>query len=251
MASRFAFLKAWLGVGLGISIWTLPLWAIAVEFKPPKRGIPGRREGAGTRGPACVQSSPNLTALLPQTNLGLTTAEYPQFFWYVPKTRAKAVKFVLFKGDEQEPEQEVVYEKTLELSGKPGVVSFTLPKTAEVSPLAIGQDYYWTVTLLCNPTDPINNIYTSGWVQRIAVEPTLAKQLTRAKSSDRVKLLAENGIWFDTVSTLAQMRCTSPSDTTLASSWSELLKSVKLDKVAAQALDQPCEALKAKTTNNT
>jgi len=234
LASRVAFLNVWLSICLGIGICILPMLAIAVEFKPPKRGIPGRREGAGTRGPACVQSSPNLTALLPQTNLGLTTAEYPQFFWYVPQTRAKAVRFELFKGDEQEPEQELVYQKILETSGKSGVMSFALPNDDTLPPLTVGQDYFWTVTLLCNPTDPINNVYVSGWVQRVVVEPTLAKQLDTAKSGDRVKLLAENGLWFDTISTLAEMRCTNPNDTTLGSSWSELLKSVQLNKVAEQ-----------------
>ncbi|EKQ67792.1 protein of unknown function DUF928 [Leptolyngbyaceae cyanobacterium JSC-12] len=234
LASRILSLNSWLGVCLGIGLCALPLLAIAVEFKPPKRGIPGRREGAGTRGPACVQSSPNLTALLPQTNLGLTTADYPQFFWYIPQTRAKTVRFELFKGNEQEPERELVYQKTLNISGKPGIMSFALPSDTQVPPLSVGQDYYWTVTLLCNPADPINNIYVGGWVQRVEVEPPLAKQLTAAKSGDRVKLLAENGIWFDTVAALAEMRCINPKDTTLSSSWSELLKSVKLNKVAEQ-----------------
>lgn len=240
LANRVALLKSCTAVCLGLAVVTLPLVALAVEFKPPKRGIPGRREGAGTRGPACVQSSPSLTALLPQTNLGLTSADYPRFFWFVPKTKAKAVKFTLFQGSEQDPEQELVYETTLETSGNPGVMSLALPKNAEIQPLSIGKDYYWAVTLVCNPDDPISNPQVGGWVQRVTVESTLASQLSKAKPGDRVDLYAQNGFWFDTVSTLADLRCANPQDSALASSWAELLKSVKLDKLAEQPIGGKC-----------
>ncbi|NJP10042.1 MAG: DUF928 domain-containing protein [Leptolyngbyaceae cyanobacterium RU_5_1] len=236
LSNSVAFLKRWVGVCLGLMICSLSVAAIAVEFKPPKRGIPGRREGAGTRGPACVQGSSVLTALVPQTNLGLTTAEYPRFFWYVPKTRAKLLKFSLYQGNEQDPEQELVYETTMNITGEPGVASLALPNDEKVAPLTLGQDYYWSVTLVCSADDPINNMQVSGWVQRVAVPPGLENQLATAKPSDRVSLYANNGLWFDTVTTLATLRCEQPKNSTLVSSWVALLKSVKLDKIADQPL---------------
>lgn len=216
----------------------LPLATIAIEFKPPRRGIPGRREGAGTRGPVCVPGSTKLTVLLPETNIGLTTAEYPQFFWFVPATSAKSMKFVLFRGSEQDPAQQLIYEKILKTPSQPGVVSLTLPNNTNVLPLIMGQDYYWSVTLLCNADEPSQNVYVDGWVQRVPIDFTLARQIASAQPSDRPALYAQNGFWFDTLSTLATLRCTQPKDPTLAQSWTDLLNSVNLNNIAEQPLQQ-------------
>lgn len=233
--------KLWMGIGLGVWLCILPLSAIAVEFRPPRRSIPGRRESGGTRGPACVQGPANLTVLLPQGNVGLTTAEYPQFFWYLPKTRAKTMQFSLYRGDEREPAQELLYEKMLTTPEQAGVVSFPLPKGADVPPLSVGQTYFWTVTLMCEPDDPLKNIHAEGWIERTAIEPSLAKELAATKLSDRPQIYAQNGIWFETLSTLAALRCTETQNSALTKSWDELLKSVKLDRVAEQPLIQVCQ----------
>jgi len=229
------------GIVIGCGIWhyALPLAANAIEFKLPRRGIPGRREGAGTRGPSCTPpNSTNLTVLLPQTSLGLTTAEYPEFFWFVPQTRAQSMKFSLFRGTLQEPTQQLIYENTLEVPAQPGIVSLKLPNTAQVPPLIMGQDYYWSVTLLCNPNEPAQNIQAEGWVQRIPIDFTLARQLATANPSDRPALYAQNGIWFDTLSTLATLRCTNATNSAPTQNWTNLLKSVGLDAIADQPLSR-------------
>lgn len=233
--------KLWTGIGLGVWLCILPLSAIAVEFRPPRRSIPGRRESGGTRGPACVQGPTNLTVLLPQGNVGLTTAAYPQFFWYLPKTRAKTMQFSLYRGNEREPAQELLYEKILTPPEQAGVVSLSLPKEADVTPLAVGQTYFWAVTLMCEPDDPLKNIQAEGWIERIAIEPGLAKELTAAKPSDRPQIYAHNGIWFETLSTLAGLRCANTQNSALTKSWNELLTSVKLDRLAEQPFTQVCQ----------
>lgn len=233
--------RLWLGTGLGLWLCVLPLTAIAVEFKPPRRSIPGRRESGGTRGPACVQGTPNLTVLLPQTNIGFTTAAYPQFFWYLPKTIAKSMQFSLYQGTEQDPEKALLYQKRLNTPEQAGVVSLTLPQDANVPPLAAGQTYYWTVSLLCEPDDPLKDIHAEGWVERVTVEPDLAQALAIAKPSDRPQIYAQNGLWFDTLSSLAALRCTNAQSSALAKSWSELLTSVQLGRLAEQPLIQTCQ----------
>lgn len=233
--------KTWIGVGFGVWLCILPLAAIAIEFKPPKRSLPGRREGGGTRGPACVQGSPNLTVLLPQTNLGLTTVAYPQFFWFTPKTLAKSIQFTLYQGTDQDPTQEIVYETTLNTPAQPGVMGLTLPKDANVPPLSVGRDYFWTVSLLCQPDDPTKNIEAEGWIQRVPVESALAEDLKVVKPGDRPQLYAQNGIWFETLATLAELRCANTQNSALTKSWSQLLSSAKLDRLAEQPLSQVCQ----------
>lgn len=233
--------KSWLGALLGLLIVTQPLAAMTVQFKPPQRGIPGRREGGGTRdASACVQGNIRLTALLPETNLGLTTAEYPRFFWVIPKTRAKLVEFSLFETDENLTDRTLVYKTSFAINGNPGVASLTLPGRAMLPPLAVGRDYRWSVAIVCNPENRQRDVKVDGWVQRIAPDASLNSQLAKANSADRVRLYANSGIWFDTLTSLADLRCARPKDTTLAKSWSELMRSVKLGAIAEQPFTQQC-----------
>jgi hypothetical protein len=216
---------------------------MAADFKPPQRGLPGRREGAGTRDAiVCIQASPpQLTAILPETNLGLTTAAYPRFFWFAPKSKARFVEFTLSEVNEQREDQMPVYKTIFNITGMPGVASLSLPSNAAIPPLVVGRDYHWSVALICNPNDRTRDIKVDGWVQRVAPDARLTNQLAKATPVDHVSLYASNGLWFDTLMTLADQRCTSPKDAALISSWAALLKSVQLAAIAEQPLLQQCQ----------
>ncbi|MBL1173938.1 DUF928 domain-containing protein [Pantanalinema sp. GBBB05] len=237
--------KRWFSIGLGLLIAGLPLAAPAIEFQPPKRGMPGRREGGGTRDPlACVRGKPSrLMALLPTTNLGLTVTDYPRFFWYMPQTKAKLAEFTLFEVDENLEDRQPVYQTTFNIAGAAsgGIASFQLPTQAKMAGLKVGKDYRWTVSLICDPSNRMRDIEIEGWVQRVAVDPKLTKQLTRATVSDRIQLLANNGLWFDTVTTLAAERTAHPTDPALKTSWTELLQSIQLDAIADQPFIPCCQ----------
>ncbi len=234
----------WLGVMLGLLVCSLPLVALAVEFRPPRRGLPGRREGGGTRDPlACIQGKPaQLTAVIPQTNLGLTTAAYPRFFWFMPKTspRVKYAEFTLTAVNENLEDTTPVYTSTFRISGTPGIASLALPADATIPPLEMNKDYRWSVSILCNPNNSKQNITVTGWVQRVAPGAEFAGQLARSSSHDRAALYAKNGYWFDTLTILAAEHCAKPNDSALATSWSELMKSVNLEAIATQPLVQQC-----------
>ena len=243
LVNRSAIVTPWLGLLLGLFLCSLPLIAMAAEFKPPRRGLPGRREGAGTRDPfVCVQGTPSsLTALLPATNLGLTTAEYPHFFWFMPQTKAKFAEFTLAAVNDRMEERAFVYKTIFSIAGTPGIASLALPGNASIPPLVVGKDYHWSVSLICKEDDRSKDIRVDGWVQRVALDANLTKQLATAKPSDRAQIYATNGIWVDTVTTLADQRCLSPKDATLTNSWAELLKSVQLGAIADQPLKQQCQ----------
>ncbi|MGA7935617.1 MAG: DUF928 domain-containing protein [Kovacikia sp.] len=236
------FVLPWLGFLLGLLICSLPLMAMAIEFKPPRRGVPGRREGAGTRSPqACVQGNLRLTALMPPTNLGLTTAAYPRFFWYIPKTRAKLAEFSLAEINEATGSVKVpVYKTTFGIAGVPGVASLPLPRHATIPPLTVGQDYRWSLALICNPDRREQDIKVDGWVQRITPNAELTEKLAKATATDRPLIYANSGIWFDTLTSLADLHCANPQNTSHSASWAELLKSVKLAAIATQPLVQSC-----------
>lgn len=230
---------------LGLTIVSVPILAIAQVFVPTPRGLPGRRVGAGTRG-LCLFGKPGQpVALLPDTHLGLTTASHPEFFWYVPRTSAQQAEFTLYtveKVDGKWQRKRIVHKMILEVPGPSGIHSFKLP--AHLPPLEVGQDYNWTLTLLCNLQENkgslSENSKVEGWVQRVVPSSSLAKQLETADPKARVELLAKNSLWFDTLSTLAEMRCANPRDQSVAKSLSSVLKSVQLNEVADQPLLNQC-----------
>lgn len=202
---------------------------ISQSFKPPRRGTAPPSAGGATRGETCLKGSKQLTSLMPQARIGLTYSSNPTFYWFVPPSPATAAKFLLLSNDDAT----VVYETTLSLPSQPGVISFTLPSTTG---LEVGKQYHWYLVVRCGETDQGANPSVEGWVERITPESEVSIQLEKATPAERAKLYADNGIWYEAVTTLAELRRTRPDDTIAIAGWTELLKSVGLDAIAAEPL---------------
>jgi Domain of Unknown Function (DUF928) len=251
-ANRAIRLTPWFGLMLSFFICSEPLIAAALEFKPPRRGIPGRREGGGTRegslpvpgaDPCNAGSAVQFAALMPPTNFGLTTSEFPRFFWSTPRTKARFAEFTLHEAsesaDKKMSDRALVYRSTFRINGDAGIASFALPRNTGIPGLAVGADYHWTISLICNPQNRKQDTKVEGWVQRMAPDAALASQLSQSTPSDRPKLYADNGIWFDTLSSLADLRYAKTLDTSLAEDWANLLKGVNLPNSTTLPLFQP------------
>lgn len=210
--------------------WGFPQRGLAEKDGSSREGLPGRRVGGGTRG-SCPATEKQLTALIPQNNLGLTAAAYPTFFFYVPKTPApKTVEFVL--RDEKDSQ---VYEKTLTVSGASGILSLSLP-AGELPPLEIGKNYQWYFSILCDPKNRAEDVSVDGWIQRVEPNPVLAAKLEKAPPDERAALYASADLWHDALVTLAQLRRERPDDSAIAELWTKLLQSVGLDTIVREPL---------------
>lgn len=200
-------------------------------FEPPERGVPGRREGGGTRGPECPTST---TALIPKSTMGRTVLAQPTFFYYLPTAIDKTVEFEL--TDEKE---KTVYKTSFRMITKaPGIVSVNLP-AGNVASLESGKNYHWYFTIKCNPDDNEADIVVSGWINRVSMTPALTSQLDGAKSErDRLNIYAKESLWYEYLSTLASLRRSQPTDSALTVKWIELLSAVELEKIAEQPLVQ-------------
>ncbi len=201
----------------------------------------GRTDG-GDRGCVDVADANNradrkpLTALVPlydrpnaKVVWGLTAAERPTFWFYVPYNAPFPGKFVLYNR-----ENKTVYETDFTLNGKPGVVSLSLP--ADAAPLEINQRYQWYFKIYCQPEQP--PAFTSGRIERRDVpNPDFKTQLEKATPRDRVALLAVNGYWYDALTAAAELRRTEPN----SSEWAALLRNIGLPDIASEAISDCCQ----------
>ena len=201
-----------------------------VNFKPPDVTAPGNRQGATHRGDACPHDL-SITPLIPEIKIGLTLAESPTFFAYVSNTSAQ-IEFIL----QTEDGKNVVYETAFKIE-KPGIVGVTIPAAAvDKKSLEVGKRYQWSFSVVCNPKDRSGDSFVKGWVQRIEAQPTLNNDLANPDPMAKLIVYATNGIWYETVATLAEMRRKTPDDAQLTAEWTQLLKSQKLEAIANQPL---------------
>ena len=201
-----------------------------VNFQAPDVTAPTSRQGGTHRGSKLCPAGLSITPLVPPTNIGLTLTESPTIFVYVPRTSAK-VEFTVLN----EKEEEVVYEKTFKLD-KSGIVGVTIPATGNNKSLEVGKRYVWSFSLVCDPEDRSGDLVVKGFVQRIEPQATLKNDLANADQMTRLNVYATNGIWYETLATLAQMRRQTPGDARLTAKWTQLLESQGLESVAAQPL---------------
>lgn len=195
------------------------------------RGTPsdGNRTGGAPRPTTggefnCSTPKKKFTALIYPNLEGLTVDERPTFWIYVPYSAPLNGKFKLI--DEND---ELLYETTLPLPQKPGVISIRFPSDPTVKPLVVGQKYRWRFSIDCNPASPSADIPVSGWIQRVALNSSLNSQLATATPRAKSVLYAANGIWYDALTILGDRLFDRPKDRAIASDWADLLKSAGLD----------------------
>lgn len=235
------------GVGAASYLWPGPQPGAAAREMQDRGRTGGRREGAATRGRCPMVQTP-LMALVPvveemgtqeqradATNsssnivFGLTTAERPRFWFYVPYTldATKPAEFVL-----QDAQGNDVYQTMLTASSdSPGIVSFELPATAPA--LELNKMYHWYLLIYCNPEEPV---FVEGWVQRTALNPSVSTQLEQATPEQKVTLYGEAGIWHEALTTLAKVHQQNPNNPTVGAQWVELLQSIGLEALASEPI---------------
>lgn len=227
-------------IGLPLATWAQGMRSqyqeVAINWTPPNRGTPANTEGAGTRNEGtCAEGettpNPPLTAVMPINSLALTVAERPTFFVYVPAISAQTAEVIL--KDENEDN---VYTAKIDLPGKPGIVSISFP--ANVKPLETGKTYRWYFDLVCNSGKRI--FVDRLMVQRVAPSQALERQLQQAKERDRPNVYAQNGLWYDTLMALADMRRSASNNTTITAEWKQLLESAGLKEIADKPLIDCC-----------
>jgi Domain of Unknown Function (DUF928) len=122
---------------------------------------------------------------------------------------------------------QIVYQNAkLAPPAQPGSIQIVLPKSTP--PLATNKPYHWFLTLNMGCTIGQRPIFVDGWVQRQDLTPDLRDRMKQATPTAQVALYAENGFWYDALTTLATLRSRQPQDSKLNQDWENLLTAIDL-----------------------
>ena len=212
---------------------TLPKQLVFQEdFNPPGDGKPKDTSSGGSRdGLRCSQKEQSIQPLMPKRNYGLTLAERPAIFVYIPETSARKIVLV-FRDETGE-----FYERAfLPIAARAGIVSFTLPDWEP--PLIVGKNYQWSLVVVCGETVQPDDPVVRGWVQRVARSPQIENELRQETAIEQAMWYCANGYWYDLLKVMAQARRSHPNDAKLTALWRELLGTVGLDGIASEPLLQ-------------
>ncbi|MEO1621011.1 MAG: DUF928 domain-containing protein [Cyanobacteria bacterium J06632_3] len=192
-----------------------------------RQGLPGRRISGGSRSPdaACL-TTPNqpVVALMPKTNLGLTLQEHPTFWFAIPGIAAnKSLEFGLFDTDGN-----LLHQQNIAVPSDAGITSIALPETAQT--LDLETDYRWYLSVVCDPNSRAEDLVVTGWVRRVQADAELQQQLATATPQEKLSLYESSELWFDGLTTLAELRNNQPSEQ-IEQQWTALFESVDLPQV--------------------
>jgi len=206
----------------------------SITFEPPdNQTLEDSAGGASRSGGFCPQDGmmegPSVTPILPETKQGLTLSDRPTVFAYIPPTSAAQGYFIV-----KDKTEDYYYQTQVEIPSDGGIISLTLPP--EASPLETGKTYQWSFVLACENPPRADSPRVEGWITRTEASATAMGQLPPEVSLEAASQYGKEGIWYDTLSTLAELRRSQPDRYTAA--WDNFLSENGLEAIANQPLIQ-------------
>jgi Domain of Unknown Function (DUF928) len=202
---------------------------------PPNLGDPGGRgQGGGSRGDC--KAYEGMKALLPGAQTaGLTTQEHPTFWLNFPNGLADQVPLEMSL---QTPQGKPIFKKIWNATPTPaGIVHMSLPQDAPA--LQLNQRYRWSISIYCDADNPDTPITVRGTIARTALSPTVnLTNFTQLSAIEKARLYAEQGIWYDALTTLGMEKRTATQPASLRA-WDTLLQQAELESMISIPL-QPC-----------
>jgi len=218
-----------------LSLWTPSAQAQSrrVRYVPPsnldapKVTVPGITRSAGCTELRClIGLVPDIQIELETSPAPQTISERPTFYFLVPKIDGMAY-FRLFETNATLTKGKRIYRTSFPIKTNSGIIAFKLPDDAPS--LKPDQNYIWEFTV----GDLIDAETVRGSVRRVTPNQALLTELQKTSAPiDRAALLAQSGIWFETVQTLAESQQQSiRKDPEVLTEWNALLKSASLNRV--------------------
>ncbi|MGD1804360.1 DUF928 domain-containing protein [Dapis sp. BLCC M126] len=213
-------------------------WKISQMYTPPDRGAPPTTTPTGTRGSCALSKEKNLLLLIPENNIGLTLSKYPTFFVYIPPYKdAQEAEFFI-----TDAENNNIYNHRLQLPEKSGIIKIKLPEKKS-PPLEVGKEYTWGIQIFCQPDtgDHSGDAFSRGFIERIEPNIYLVEKLKKAKPLTVPSIYASQGIWYDALESIVELRRLNLNNPKLIHDWQELFNSAnshgKEELIPAPILD--------------
>ena len=113
------------------------------------------------------------------------------------------------------------------LQNRGGVVEFKIPEVD--AGLTIGQNYEWSLVLMCNGELRPDSPTLSGFIKKVEAKNI---DVDEASSLDRAIAYGGAGIWYDLLSTISSMRAEGSNVTDSSQYWADVMSSVNLGVIA-------------------
>lgn len=226
---------------LCFNLGAMPSFAESQANDVPIQGLPGRRVGGGTRHPDGHTGQMPLVALVPETNLSITTATHPRFLFHLPAaSQAREVEFILY--DETDA---LVYETTLLVEPVSGLFSINLAEAEGLDPFQLNASYHWYFSIVAD--DRAQDISVDGWTRRVDLLTWIQTQeldqefllrLDTAAPLERARLLYKKAqLWHDAAVLLAELQQASPNNPAIAEEWNNLMEAENLAGLGAVPME--------------
>ena len=193
----------------------------------------GRKRGGAVRG-RCRKVSKQLIALVPSNEqevpfVETTISQRPDFWFYIPPLPVPKASAEFLLLDEQGKE---IYSEIFPLNSQAGIIRL---KTSDKIPaLEANKDYRWAFSTICNSEDRAADVIVDGWLKYTPVNSSLNLKLKLAPEKERVTVYADNQLWYETLTNLAELREQNPQDTTIQADWANVLQLMGLPENAPQ-----------------
>jgi len=193
-------------------------------YVPPQRGAPSRRVGGSSRGAS--DKLPTVMVLVPD-HVGLTVSDTPALYWYLSKPTAVRIEVTLVDDRGEAPLIEFAVAK----AAGPAVHRIDLARRAVH--LKPGIEYQWSVAVVPNPNERSNDVMAGGVLMRVEEPATVAARRKAGASKEEIaRLLAAEGIWYDSIALYSELIEAQPADRKLRAARAALLEQVGLKEVA-------------------
>ncbi|NES83560.1 MAG: DUF928 domain-containing protein [Moorea sp. SIO2B7] len=210
-----------------------------VQFDAPE-GEGSSNRGGGTRGKdkvflhPCPYDEDKLSLpfsfLIPANYTVETISDHPTFWLFVPETVAKQVWFEL-----TDEEGNIHYTTEVDITNTPGILSLEIPTTEAA--LEKGK-YSVSATVVCGSYADLFDNSVEIEIEHIEGNSILSSKLAQQPSLELAALYAKNGLWFETLTTLAQLRRSQPDNSTIIREWEQLLQEELTKKLYQEKLEK-------------
>ncbi len=177
-----------------------------------------------TRNDRDRDSNLNTVGIIAPNEYAYTISSHPTFTLYLP---IKGRNINLLLEEKGTDSNQLIWEENIQVA-KAGINTVTLPR--DKKGLQVGKDYRFVVSEIVNPQDRSEDIVAQVWLSRLELSTaTKAKLANINDAGERAIILAEQGIWYDSVALL--INSTKDSDL-----FASLLNQVNFKNIERQSI---------------